>query len=140
MALTISKAGREARLSADTLRYYEREGLLPPPERSASGYRQYPEAIVERLRLIKGAQRVGLRLKEIKELLDARDRGLCPCGHTEAMIRVRIAEVDREVGRLAEVRAELTHMLGRLPEGCEDASAGPWPCETTFIEIGREVS
>jgi DNA-binding transcriptional MerR regulator len=127
MRLTISKAPREAGLSADTLRYYEREDLIPPPDRSPSGYRRYPETIVERLRLIKGAQRVGLRLREIRELLDARDRGLCPCGHTEATIRERIAEVDRETERLGEVRAELARMPEQLPDACEDSSGAPWP-------------
>lgn len=137
---TIGRIAKQSGVSADTLRYYEREGLLSPPDRSPSGYRQYPETIVDRLRLIKGAQRVGLHLREIKELLTALDRGLCPCGHTEAMIRGRIAEVDREMKRLEEVRAELGRMLDQLPQGCEDGSGSPWPCETTFIEIGKGVS
>jgi len=139
MMLTISKVAREVGVTPDALRFYEREGLVAPPERTSSRYRVYAPDVAERIRLIKGAQRLGLRLREIRELLDARDRGLCPCGHTEAMIRARIAEVDREQERLAGVRAELERMLGRLPGECEDASSSPWPCEREFIEMGRAV-
>jgi DNA-binding transcriptional MerR regulator len=69
------------------VRYYERLGLLPKPERTAAGYRQYQQDAVERLRFIKSAQRVGLRLREIAELLAICDYGLCPCGHSEALLR-----------------------------------------------------
>src|SRR4029453_262512 len=58
--------------------YYERVGLLPPPARSAAGYRLYDQDAVARLRLIKGAQGAGLRLREIGELLQVADQGLCP--------------------------------------------------------------
>ena len=59
------------------MRYDERLGLLPKPERSPCGYRQYDEELADRLRFIKGAQRFGLPLEEIKELLDIQDRGSC---------------------------------------------------------------
>jgi hypothetical protein len=64
MALTVSALADQAGLSADTVRYYERVGLLPEPARSAAGYRLYDQAAVGRLRLIKGAHRAGLRLRE----------------------------------------------------------------------------
>jgi DNA-binding transcriptional MerR regulator len=83
MALTVSTLADQAGLSADTVRYYERVGLLPPAARSPAGYRLYDQDAVGRLRLIKGAQRAGLRLREIGELLQVADRGQCPCGHTE---------------------------------------------------------
>jgi len=53
------------------------------------------------------------------------------------MIRERVAEVDREMERLTEVRGELTRMLAGIPERCDETSTSPWPCETTFVEIGR---
>jgi DNA-binding transcriptional MerR regulator len=80
MSLTVSDLGAEVGLSAATVRYYERLGLLPAPERSAAGYRQYHQDAVERLRFIKSAQRLGLRLREIAELLAICDQGLCPAG------------------------------------------------------------
>jgi DNA-binding transcriptional MerR regulator len=131
-------------LTADTIRYYEREGLLPPPDRTASGYRAYDEDAVERLRFIKGAQRIGLRLQEIKELLDIRDRGLCPCGHIEDLLSRRVSEVDAEITRLQETRTDLMdprrahspaeetqregargHQLARRRERAAPRGAGP---------------
>jgi DNA-binding transcriptional MerR regulator len=69
MSLTVSNLGAEVGLSGATVRCYERLGLLPPPERTATGYRQYPKEAIERLRFIKSVQRLGLRLREIGELL-----------------------------------------------------------------------
>ena len=96
--MTISKLGAEVGVKTDTIRYYERQGLLPPPDRSPAGYRQYGEDHLDRLRFIRGAQRLGLRLREIRELLDVRDRGLCPCGHTEKLLHQRVQEIDAEIG------------------------------------------
>jgi DNA-binding transcriptional MerR regulator len=73
--------------SADTIRYYERAGLLPPPERTTSGYRAYDASAVERLRFIQGAQRLGLRLADIRDLLAVRDTGSCACGPAEDRCR-----------------------------------------------------
>jgi DNA-binding transcriptional MerR regulator len=78
MALTVSALADQAGLSADTVRYYERVGLLPEPARSAAGYRLYDQTAVGRLRLIKGAQRAGLRLREIGELLQSPTKASAP--------------------------------------------------------------
>jgi hypothetical protein len=83
MALTVSTLANQAGLSADTVRYYERVGLLPPPARSAAGYRLYDQDAVARLRLIKGAQRAGLdRLRglqaELTRLLEPQPLPACP--------------------------------------------------------------
>jgi DNA-binding transcriptional MerR regulator len=104
MSLTVSHLGAEVGLSAATVRYYERLGLLPAPERTAAGYRQYQQDAVVRLRFIKSAQRVGLRLREIGELLAICDQGLCPCGHSEALLCARMAELDAQVAELQAVR------------------------------------
>jgi DNA-binding transcriptional MerR regulator len=140
MALTVSALAEQAGLSADTVRYYERVGLLPEPARSAAGYRLYDQAAVGRLRLIKGAQRAGLRLREIGELLQVADRGQCPCGHTETLLHERLAEVRAELDRLRALEADLVGLLERQPDpSCPDMTAGgaawwcapdcPDPCE-----------
>ena len=135
--MTVSDLAAEAGLSADTVRYYERLGLLPSPARTAAGYRQYEATAVDRLRFIKGAQRVGLRLREIGELLAIRDEGLCPCGHTEALLRGRMAEIDIQIAQFQAIRAELSRMLDNYPaEACRDASTGWW-CEQEFVRQGR---
>jgi DNA-binding transcriptional MerR regulator len=133
MDLTVSKLAREVGLTADTVRYYEKAGLLPAPARTPAGYRVYHEDDVERLRFIRGAQRIGLRLREIKELLDIGDRGLCPCGHTESLLDRRTSEVDREIASLKEIKRELLAFRERFaaidcPPGVE-----PWPCADVFV-------
>ncbi len=95
MTLKISDLAAEAGVSSDTIRFYERKGLLAPPERTSSGYRQFDPGVVRRVRFIKGAQALGLKLAEARELLEIQDKGACPCGHTRAMVERRISELDR---------------------------------------------
>jgi MerR family mercuric resistance operon transcriptional regulator len=118
MSLTVSQLADRAGIATDTVRYYDRVGLLPSPARSAAGYRQYDEAAVERLGLIRAAQAAGLRLRDIGELLQVADHGRCPCGHTETLLRQRLAEVEAELVRLARLQAELTRMLAPQAEPC----------------------
>ena len=133
MALTVSALADQAGLSADTVRYYERVGLLPELARSAAGYRLYDQDAVGRLRLIKGAQRAGLRLREIGELLQVADRDRCPCGHTETLLRERLAEVRAELARLQALETELTRLLEHYPDpACPETvtAAADWWCAT----------
>lgn len=129
MALTISSFADSFGLKSDTLRYYERRGLLHPPQRSAAGYRLYDKEAAERLEFIRGAQRMGLRLDDIKDLLDVRDRGKCPCGHTQVLVERRVSEVDAEIKQLRAIRKALLDLKDRN-EACLDAPAGEWTCLT----------
>src|SRR5690349_24171477 len=81
--LRVAELADAVGLSPDTIRYYERAGLLPPPARTRAGYRAYDASAVERLRFIQGAQRLGLKLGDIRDLLAVRDTGTCPCGPAE---------------------------------------------------------
>ncbi len=123
--ITIGRLARDAGVKADTVRYYERMGLLPPARRTDGGYRLYGADSAARLRFIKGGQRLGLRLADIRNLLEVHDRGACPCGHTDALVRRRLAEVDAEIERLAELRRELAALEGCLND-CAPVTA--WPC------------
>jgi len=141
MAYTVSRLAADAGLSADTIRFYEEAGLLRANGRSSSGYRLFEPHQVDRLRFIKGAQAFGLRLREIRELLDIRDRGLCPCGHTAELLRNRVSEVDTELEGLTQLRRELLSLAERFPaDECPPDSDGQWPCEQEFIQKGEEVS
>ena len=111
----------------DTMRYYERAGLLPPPERTAAGYRQYDAGAVDRLRFIQGAQRLGLRLEDIRDLLAVRDTGTCPCEPAGELLARRLTELDEEMVRLAELRSQMVAMLGELPaDDCPQPIPGTW--------------
>jgi DNA-binding transcriptional MerR regulator len=137
MALTVSALADQVGLSADTVRYYERVGLLPAPARSAAGYRLYDQDAVGRLRLIKGAQRAGLRLREIGELLQVADQGQCPCGHTETLLRQRLAEVRAELERLQSLETDLTRLLEQQPDpSCPETTtaAATWWCAEGCVD------
>lgn len=125
-AFTVSKLARQSGTSPDTLRYYERIGLIPPAERSQSGYRLYDEAAVDRIRFIKGAQHLGLRLDEIGELLGIRESGLCPCGRTRQLLEDRLTLLEAELVELSHLKDQINRMLAqpeRADQGCA-CSAG----------------
>jgi DNA-binding transcriptional MerR regulator len=127
MAVTISKLAGRAGVTADTLRYYERFGLIPSPSRTASGYRLYDDEVLGRLLFIKNAQHMGLRLADVKELLEIMDRGACPCGHTAGVVERRLAEVDAELSRLRTMRRELV-ALGERNRACTEVNPAAWWC------------
>jgi DNA-binding transcriptional MerR regulator len=135
MELTISKIGAEVGLTADTVRYYEKAGLLPPPARTSAGYRVYGEDAIERLRFIRGVQRFGLRLREIRELLEVLDLGACLCGHAEKLVEKRIREIEHEIDELAQVKTRLVRLRQNVRSMSRDPATGRWPCERQFLEI-----
>jgi DNA-binding transcriptional MerR regulator len=98
-------------VSPHTVRYYDRVGLLKAASRTEAGYREYSEDALERLRFIQDAQRLGLRLQDIRELLEIRDRGQCPCGHTRQLVEKRLTQVRAEIRRLRDIESELDRML-----------------------------
>ena len=125
--LRVAELAAAASVSADTIRYYERAGLLPAPPRSPSGYRAYGPEAVDRLKFIQGAQRLGLRLRDIADLLAVRDTGVCPCEPAEELLRRRLTELDAEMARLAALRAEMAAMADALPSAdCPPPAPGTW--------------
>ena len=125
--LTISDLAAETGLRPDTVRYYERVGLMPVPARTSGDHRRYGALAVDRLRFIRGAQQLGLRLADIRDLLAVRDTGECPCEPAEPLLRARIAEIDVEIDRLTRLRADLIAMAEQLPSAtCPDPVPGTW--------------
>ena len=93
--LTIGQVAREAGVGVETVRFYEREGLIEEPSRRASGYRQFDEAVVDRLRFIREAKELGFTLNEIKELLSLKLDPASSCGDVKHRAEVKIAEIGR---------------------------------------------
>ena len=125
--LRVTDLARATGVRPDTIRYYERVGLLAPPPRTPAGYRMYPPSTAERVRFIQGCRRLGLRLREIADLLAVRDTGVCPCEPAETLLHRRIAELDAELARLGALRETLAGMVQELPQGrCPDISPGTW--------------
>lgn len=94
-------------LATSAIRFYEQAGLLPEPERTSSGYRDYDPSVIDRLEFIRAGQAVGLTLRELREVLGIRDRGEAPCRHVAGLIHRRIDEVDRRMEDLTRLRGDL---------------------------------
>jgi DNA-binding transcriptional MerR regulator len=132
--LSVGQLASRAGVRADTIRYYERTGLLPRPRRTEGDHRRYGPADLDRLLFIRGAQRLGLRLAEIRDLLAVRDTGVCPCEPAEVLLRRHVDEIDREITRLTALRAQLTGMLTAMPgPACPDPAPGTW-CAPAFVD------
>jgi DNA-binding transcriptional MerR regulator len=138
--LTVGQLAAQAAVRTDTIRYYEREGLLPAPRRTDGEHRRYGPADVDRLLFIRGAQRLGLRLAEIRELLAVRDTGACACEPAGVLLRRHVTEISTEIGRLAALRAELLDMLTAMPgPDCPDPLPGTW-CPPQPAIAGKGVT
>ncbi len=111
--LYIGQIAKNTGISPKTLRYYEELGLLPQPMRTESGYRIYDPDIQERLVFIKKAQRLGLTLSEIKQILDIYHRGQTPCSHIQKMISQKISEIDIQIKDLLTLQQDLRDLLYR---------------------------
>ena len=125
MPLSVSDLATRAGITPDTVRYYGRMGLLPESGRTDAGHRYYDDAALDRLRFIKGAQWLELRLGEIRSLLELFDGGTCPCGPTRELVLRRIAEIDHQRARLDEIRATLCHLLGEDPTTADHGRPSP---------------
>ncbi|WP_425617710.1 heavy metal-responsive transcriptional regulator [Anatilimnocola sp. NA78] len=121
--LTIGQVAREAGIGVETVRFYEREGLLEEPARRASGYRQFDLDAVARLRFIKQAQRLGFTLREIKELLALKLNPDSTRQQVRERAEAKIADIDARISELKRMRKALSPLIaacdgkGKL-EGC----------------------
>lgn len=102
---------RLAGLSSDTLRHYERLGLLPKPPRTSGGYRDYPSHTLERVRLIRRAVSVGFSLPELTSILKVRDQGGVPCHRVRAIAESKLTQVKEKIRELVVMRKQLEQIL-----------------------------
>ena len=128
--MRIGELARSAGVTPDTIRYYEREGLLPLPERTPSGYRDYGPGVQEDLQFIKKAQALGLKLSDVREVLEISSGGKPPCEHVRATVSARLVEVEERLRELRALRATLRETLQRL----DRAPAPKAGCRCAVIE------
>ena len=112
--LRTGELASRAGVKIDTLRFYERRGLLPVPPRRASGYREYPAEAVELVRFVRRAQELGFTLREIKELLALRRVPRATCGDVVVLARRKVEEIEAKVRDLRAMRTALANLL----KGC----------------------
>ena len=114
-ALTIGELGEKAHVNIETLRYYERRGLLPSPPRSAANYRLYPPEALKVVRFIKHAQELGFSLKEIEELLSLRSIPEAQCADVKRLAQEKIKDIDGKIATLQALRDVLATLLIACP-------------------------
>jgi len=109
--LTIGQVARLAGVTPDTIRYYERLGVMPRPPRTPAGYRQYQTSIVDRLRTVRNAQRFGFSLKELARFMHARETGGRPCHDVRAAAQRMLEAVDQQISELMLARRDMRRTL-----------------------------
>ena len=112
--LRIGDLAKQARVNLETIRYYERQSLLPRPPRTEAGYRMFAPEAVARVRFIKRAQKLGFSLKEIKELLALRVDARTTSAEVRRRVQAKIADVEEKIHSLIAIRKALT----RLSSAC----------------------
>jgi DNA-binding transcriptional MerR regulator len=113
----IGELAKLTNTSTKTIRFYEDSGLLPPPARSASGYRDYGPEIVDRLRFIHRGQAAGLTLQKVRQILAIHDRGQAPCGHVRQLLNTRLDQVRTQIAELVALEGHLQSLLDRASRG-----------------------
>lgn len=134
--LTIGAAARASGLSVDTIRFYEAKGVVPAPPRRESGYREYGEQDVRRLRLAHNARRLGLSLEEVAALVARAFDAECAEYTRDVLdlVRQQAARVAEEMARLEELRADLADLERRVLAGCDPADLG-CTCSATTSHV-----
>ncbi|WP_020501431.1 MULTISPECIES: MerR family transcriptional regulator [Pseudonocardiaceae] len=107
MGMTVGAAAKAAGVSAKAVRLWESKGLLPPAERTEAGYRVFTEDDLDVLRFIRQAKTLGLTLPEIKNIIDLQRDGATPCGRVTELLDTHIAEIDRTLTELRQLRRSL---------------------------------
>lgn len=111
MSMKIGELARESGAGVQALRFYERSGLLPKPNRTEAGYRVYAAADLRRVELIRQAKRLGFSLDEIKRILRLRQQGSCPCGEVINILETHLRETDDQIRHLQRFRKEIARTL-----------------------------
>lgn len=136
-SFTIGLLAKAANVGVETVRFYERKGLLQTPERNDSGYRQYDRFDVDRLKFIRRAQQVGFTLKEIEDLLGLRDDPDARRADVRERASNKITDINAKVRDLLAMRKTLTNLLN----SCEgDGPASACPIITALQDNGKRHS
>ena len=111
--LSIGDIAKRTGVTVETLRFYEKQGLIPTPARSASGYRQYPQTTVKRVQLVQRAKAVGFTLSDIRELLALRTQPGVTCVDIRRRAESKIAEIEAKLDELERMRQALRRLAAQ---------------------------
>lgn len=117
--LKINELSKQSGINLETIRYYEKIGILPIPQRGPNGYRLYTEDDVKQLNFVKTCRTFGLSLGEIKQLNSLQQSPINSCHHADELIALHLKQIDEKICQLYEIRAMLENMLGCSGDGVE---------------------
>lgn len=126
--MKIGELAKRSGVSIDTVRFYERRGVLPPPERQPSGYRVYDDATMERIRLAKELQALGFTLSEVIDALHSFDAGDPSCSEERWRLEKVLERIDDKVAELRRTRRDVMRVLA-------DCSAGNCRFQNTHLQV-----
>jgi Hg(II)-responsive transcriptional regulator len=110
---TISQLAKQANVNLETIRFYERRGLIPEPPRSKNGYRQYSWDAIVRTQFIKRAQSLGFSLREISEIFALRMEPGTTCGDMKVKVKTKIEDIERKIADLEQIREALSDLVSK---------------------------
>jgi DNA-binding transcriptional MerR regulator len=144
-AMQIGELAKLSNTSAKTIRFYEDSGLLPPPARTPSGYRDYGPEVVERIRFIHRGQAAGLTLQKVRQILAIHDRGEAPCGHVRQVLGTRLDQVRAQIAELVALEGHLQTLVDHASHAApteHDHSTVCWILEENDLdaEASAELS
>ena len=121
--MRIGELARQSGTTTKTLRFYEQAGLLPAPERTPSGYRDYTAAALDRLAFVRAAQAAGLTLAEVRQVMAVREAQGPPCTHVVGLLDAHADDLDRRIRELTALRADVERLRARA-RGLDPAACG----------------
>ena len=127
--MTIGKVAKQARMTPETIRFYEREGLLAEPQRSHTGYRLYTPAVMSRLHFIKKTRYLGLSLEEIKEIFSMARRSQAPCCRVRELLAGKLTELEEKISEFKRLRDEVNQFIDSIAGLPDQANSSESVCE-----------
>jgi MerR family mercuric resistance operon transcriptional regulator len=135
---TIGNLSKQTDVSTEAIRYYERIGLIPKPQRADNGYRVYTQSDVERLNFIRRARALDIALDEIDEILAFRERNEAPCSHVMTVMEQRIEEIENRIRDLQRMRDEIQQLYEAGKQLPEDVQMKTCVCHLIQTGIQEE--
>jgi DNA-binding transcriptional MerR regulator len=124
LSLHSGELAKRSGVSADTIRHYERIGILPKMPRTESGYRLYPESAIERILVVQRSLRLGFTLAELAEVSKARDAGLAPCKRVHQLATAKLGQVTKDIAEMKQTQRYLKRILADWDTRIQRSSAG----------------
>jgi DNA-binding transcriptional MerR regulator len=122
--LLIGDVAAQAGVSVDTIRHYERKGVLQDVQRDGNGYRRYPSEAVDRVRIVRRALGIGFTLDELSRVFRQRAAGKAPCAHVYELATRKAAELDERIAAMTALRATLGEMLAAWEQRLQSTPPG----------------